>query len=212
MRNQGLQSTDIQDLAQFPVAVLDRILGKFGFRPVKPRDIEEFHALADRLIEGEIASADVLSRVQDWTGRSLHLRRSSGEADALLASIPLTRAGRDALLAGRFGFADARRDWVCALDERAHALLSWGMAGSTPSAQAASVRGLLAGWHAFYFDTPVYARGRSAAGRRLLPRLGFRPVKPQPGRVPLYESTGFPTHLDRMIQAESQLSSRENAA
>lgn len=212
MRNQGLQSTDIQDLAQFPVAVLDRILGKFGFRPVDTEDVEDFHALADRLIEGEIAGVDVLARVQNWTRRSLHLRRSGVEADALLASIPLTRAGREALLDGRFGFDDARRDWVCAPDERAHALLSWGMAGSTPSAQAASVRGLLAGWHAFYVDTPVYARGRSAAGRRLLPRLGFRLVKPQPGRVPLYESTGFPTHLDRMIQAEIQLSSRENAA
>lgn len=212
MRNRGLQSTENQHLAQFPVTKLNQTLSSFGFQPVFANDIKAFHALADELIEGEIAGPDVLLRVQGWTGRSLHMRATAGEPDALLASIPLTGAGRDALLRGEFGFANASRDWVCGLDESAEALLSWGMAGRTPSAQSAAVRGLLAGWHGFYFDVPVYARGRSAAGRRLLPRLGFRRVDGQTADSPLYASTEFPRHLDRLIQVEAQLALGENAA
>ena len=134
------------------------------FEPVTLDRIDEFHALADALIDGEIASAEDIARVQGWTQRSLHMRVWNGTPDGFVASIPLSEKGVSALLAGEFGFANARRDWVCGLDEKASALLSWGLAGRTPHAQAAALRALLVGWRGFYSDVRVYARARSRTG------------------------------------------------
>lgn len=199
MRNRGFQSNQIQPVVQFPVASLDHALLQHGFEKVTATMIPDFHALADELIEGEVANAGVLWRVQEWTGRSLHLRYGKNGPNALLASIPLTRAGRKALLAGKFGFANARQDWVCDLTQPADALLSWGMAGRTGRDQTAALRGLLAGWHGFYHDITVYARGRSSAGRQLLRRLGFRLAAAESQDSPLFASTGIPGRLDQHL-------------
>lgn len=186
---------------QFPVQKLDRVLAKYGFEKVNADAVEPFHALADELIDGEIADAQSIARVQRWTGRSLHLRHKNGRADALLASIPLSAAGREALIEGRFGFANAQRDWVCGLDEQAVALLSWGMAGRTPLAQVASLRGLLAGWFHFYSDVRVYARARSLQGQALMKRLNFESLGSPDGTAPLWGSTRFPSGIARRLGA-----------
>ncbi|WP_300530163.1 hypothetical protein [Maricaulis sp.] len=186
---------------QFPVQTLDRVLGKYGFEPVNADAVEPFHTLADELIDGEIADIESIARVQRWTGRSLHLRYKKGRPDALLASIPLSSAGRDAILDGRFGFANARREWVCGLDERAAALLSWGMAGRTPLAQVAALRGLLAGWYHFYSDVRVYARARSLQGQALMKRLRFESLGSPDGSAPLWASTRFPAGIARRLGA-----------
>jgi len=197
------QYKPIQQTIQFPVSELDVVMKQHRFEPVPASDILEFHQLADQLIEGEIANPEALARVQEWTGRALFLRRQNDKPEALLASIPLTEQGRDALLDGRFGFANAQRSWVCSLTDPCAALLSWGMAGLTPSAQAASVRGLLDGWHGFYNDTPVYARGRSKQGRLLLSRLGFSPCGENEEDSPLYVSSGFPEKIARILTRPS---------
>lgn len=198
---QDLQSKPSRPLLQFPRAKLDFTLGRYGFQPVGAADIEAFHDLADQLIEGEIASAAAIARVQAWTGRSLHMRFHRGLPDALLASIPLTEAGRAALLDGRFGFENAREGWVCTLDQPAVALLSWAMAGRTPMAQLAALRGLLAGWYHFYRDIRVYARARSLKGRALMKRLHFVEIGRPDGTAPLYGSTRFPARLARHLSA-----------
>jgi len=188
---------------QFPVSELDVVMKQHRFEPVPAGDVLEFHQLADQLIEGEIANPEALARVQEWTGRALFLRRQNDKPEALLASIPLTEQGKDALLDGRFGFANAQRSWVCSLTDPCAALLSWGMAGLTPSAQAASVRGLLDGWHGFYNNTQVYARGRSKQGRLLLSRLGFKPCGERGDDSPLFVSTGFPEKIARVLTRPS---------
>lgn len=174
--------------------------------------IDEFHQLADELIEGEIAGPEALWRVQSWTGRALQLRRKNGVANALLASIPLTSTGVDALLDGRFGFANARRDWVCGPTEPAHALLSWGMAGRSPMDQAASLRGLLAVWYAVYADIRVYARARSPEGQKLMSRLGFVPIGRPDGSALLFGSTGFPHSIAQKMAVRSGAPAEESVA
>jgi hypothetical protein len=203
MRNQGFQRTPVTPVFQFPVTELDQTLGKFGFRPVSIDEIQCFHSLADELIEGEIAGVETLMRVQSWSRRALHWRTGDPKNAAILASIPLTPAGVSALLSGAFGFANAQRDWVCSPRERAAGLLSWGMAGRSASAQAASVRALLAGWHDFYGDVRVYARARSEAGARLLGRLEFVPLASADSSTSLYASRGIPSHLDRFLSRNS---------
>lgn len=201
MPNSIIQSTQSGQILQFPLEELDTTLANYGFQPVDPLDVSDFHQLADRLIDGEIARPEAIARVQAWTRRSLHLRYRAGKPDALLASIPLTRAGRDAILDGRFGFENARREWVCGLAEPAEALLSWGMAGDTPMAQIAALRGLLAGWYHFYRDVRVYARARSLKGRALMRRLAFIELGKPDGNAALFGSTRFPNRLARHLRA-----------
>ncbi|MBR9824984.1 MAG: hypothetical protein GYB36_04165 [Alphaproteobacteria bacterium] len=201
MPNQELQSKQFKRILQFPLAELDQTLAIYGFQPVRSSDVSDFHALADALIDGPVADPEAISRVQAWTQRSLHLRYRHGRPDALLASIPLTGAGREAILDGRFGFENARREWVCGLDEPAQALLSWGMAGRTPMAQLAALRGLLAGWYHFYRDVRVFARARSLQGRALMGRLQFSELGCPDGSAPLFGSTRFPDRLARHLRA-----------
>jgi hypothetical protein len=199
MRNQGFQTTPNTDETQFPVARLNKALLKVGFALVSPAEIERFHALADELIDGEIADPHVLARVQAWTGRALHWRTDERGGDAILASIPLTDRGVTALLEGRFGFANARRDWVCAPAENPGGLLSWGLGGRSVLDQAASVRALLVGWQGFYSNVRVYARARSRAGEDLMARLRFRPLNKSCAQGALFASHGVPNHLDRLM-------------
>lgn len=184
---------------QFPLERLDQAFRSLDFEPVTLDRIDEFHALADALIEGEIASVEDIARVQSWTRRSLHMRIRNGVPDGFVASIPLSQDGVDALLSGDFGFANARRAWVCGLEERASALLSWGLAGRTPHAQAAALRALLVGWRGFYSDVRVYSRARTREGRALMRRLGFEVCAQPDGKTPLYGSTGFPERLGALL-------------
>lgn len=184
---------------KFPLERLDQAFESLDFKPVQPSDLGDFHALADELIDGEIASAEDIGRVQEWTRRSLHMRRWNGRPDGFVASIPLSESGVSALLAGEFGFGNARREWVCGLDERASALLSWGLGGRTPYAQAAALRALLVGWRGFYADVRVYARARTTEGRALMRRLNFEICAYPDGAHELYGSTGFPKKLGDML-------------
>lgn len=197
---------------QFPLARLDQAFGSLDFVPVTRDRIDAFHALADELIDGDIASPDDIARVQRWTRRSLHMRIWNGRPDGFVASIPLSRAGVDALFAGEFGFANARRDWVCGLDEKAEALLSWGLAGRTPHAQAAALRALLVGWRGFYSDVRVYARARTTEGQALMRRLGFEVCARPDGVNPLYGSTGFPEKLGAMLLRHTILADWETGS
>ena len=197
---------------QFPLERLDQAFMSLDFEPVTLDRIDEFHALADALIDGEIASAEDIARVQRWTGRSLHMRVWNGVPDGFVASIPLSAKGVDALLAGEFGFANARRDWVCGPEEKAAALLSWGLAGRTPHAQAAALRALLVGWRGFYPDVRVYARARTTEGQALMRRLGFEVCARPDGVNPLYGSTGFPEKLGAMLLRHTILGDWETAS
>jgi len=197
---------------EFPLERLDQAFGSLDFKPVKLSEIDEFHALANDLIDGEIASAQDIGRVQEWTRRSLHMRRWNGRPDGFVASIPLSESGVSALLRGEFGFANARREWVCGLEERAAALLSWGLAGRTPHAQAAALRALLVGWRGFYDDVRVYARARTTEGKALMRRLNFEICAYPDGESPLYGSTGFPKRLGDMLLKRTVLGEWEAAS
>ena len=197
---------------QFPLARLDQAFGSLDFEPVTLDRIDAFHALADELIEGEIASPDDIARVQGWTRRSLHMRVWNGTPDGFVASIPLSRTGVEALFAGEFGFANAQRDWVCGLDEKADALLSWGLAGRSPHAQAAALRALLVGWRGFYSDVRVYARARTTEGQALMRRLGFEVCARPDGVNPLYGSTGFPEKIGALLLRHTILGDWETAS
>lgn len=212
MPTQVVQLNQSEPGFQFPLERLDRAFGSLDFVPVTPDRIEAFHALADELIDGDIASAEDIARVQNWTRRSLHMRIWNGRPDGFVASIPLSQAGVDALMAGQFGFANAQRDWVCGLQERAVALLSWGLAGRDPHAQAAALRALLVGWRGFYSDVRVYARARTVEGRALMRRLNFEICAYPDGVNPLYGSTGFPEKLGAMLLRHTVLGEWETAS
>jgi len=197
---------------QFPLERLDRAFGSLDFEPVRLDQIEEFHALADELIDGEIASAEDIARVQAWTQRSLHMRRWNGRPDGFVASIPLTESGVEALFDGEFGFDNAKREWVCGLDEKAAALLSWGLAGRDPHAQAAALRALLVGWRGFYSDVHVYARARTVEGKALMRKLGFDVCAYPDGENPLFRSNGFPKRIGDMLLKRTVLSEWELAS
>jgi len=210
MVNGELGSSSTETGFEFPLERLDQAFGSLDFEPVRMSEIDEFHALADELIDGEIATPEAIGRVQDWTRRSLHMRRWNGRPDGFVASIPLSDSGVEALLRGEFGFANARREWVCGTQERATALLSWGLAGRTPHAQAAALRALLVGWRGFYSDVRVFARARTTEGKALMRRLNFEICAHPDGDNPLYGSTGFPKKLGDMLLRHTVLGEWES--
>ena len=212
MATHEAQLKDVRTGFQFPLERLDQAFGSLDFVPVTLDRIEEFHALADELIDGEIAGVEDIARVQAWTQRSLHMRVWNGTPDGFVASIPLSQKGVDALFAGEFGFANARRDWVCGLEEEAAALLSWGLAGRNPHAQAAALRALLVGWRGFYSDVRVYARARTTEGQALMRRLNFEICAYPDGVNPLYGSTGFPDKIGAMLLKRTILGEWEPAS
>ena len=212
MATHEAQLKDVRTGFQFPLERLDQAFGSLDFVPVTLDRIEEFHALADELIDGEIAGVEDIARVQAWTQRSLHMRVWNGTPDGFVASIPLSQKGVDALFAGEFGFANARRAWVCGLEEEAAALLSWGLAGRNPHAQAAALRALLVGWRGFYSNVRVYARARTTEGQALMRRLNFEICAYPDGVNPLYGSTGFPDKLGAMLLKRTILGEWEPAS
>ena len=212
MVSDGLDFSSTQTGFEFPLERLDQAFVSLDFKPVQLSEIDEFHALANDLIDGEIASATDIGRVQEWTRRSLHMRRWNGRPDGFVASIPLSGSGVTALLQGEFGFSNARREWVCGLEERASALLSWGLAGRTPHAQAAALRALLVGWRGFYGDVRVYARARTTEGKALMRRLNFEVCAYPDGESPLYCSTGFPRKLGDMLLKRTVLGKWEGSS
>ncbi|MDG1416227.1 MAG: hypothetical protein P8P99_00335 [Maricaulis sp.] len=194
--------------AQFHVENMDNCLAYYGFTPVASHQVGTFHTLADQLIPGKIARIKTLQEVQSLTECSLHMRtRRAGvtiKPDAILASIRLTDEGRRAVLDGRFGFDDADPGWICHPGQACIALLSWGMAGRTGSAQSVTLRALMASWKQFYATTPVLARGRSESGQKLLSRLGFVPTPISEAvsasssgvDVPTYVCAQYPSRFD----------------
>jgi hypothetical protein len=212
MVSDELRASSLDTGFKFPLERLDKAFGSLDFKPVQLSEIDEFHSLANELIEGEIAGAADIGRVQEWTRRSLHMRRWNGRPDGFVASIPLSESGVSALLAGEFGFANARREWVCGLEERAAALLSWGLAGRTPHAQAAALRALLVGWRGFYSDVRVYARARTTEGKALMRRLNFEICAYPDGAPELYGSTGFPQKLGDMLLKRTVLGEWEGGS
>jgi hypothetical protein len=101
---------------------------------------------------------------------------------------------------------------VCGLEERAAALLSWGLAGRTPHAQAAALRALLVGWRGFYSDVRVYARARTTEGKALMRRLNFEICAYPDGAPELYGSTGFPQKLGDMLLKRTVLGKWEGGS
>ena len=101
-------------------------------------------------------------------------------AEGFIAWLPLSEAGRTALLTGLFDGANPANEHLAAQHEKPAAIYVW----------AIYAPGRLAGGIALAFDrmsTPLnrdadlYAWGPTAAGRRLIASLGFVPIESQEG-------------------------------
>ena len=149
-----------------------------GFRLATAREIAAAHAGAARLIEGPIASAEVMVGVQARTGCAVFLSSGPGEAPlAAVSAIPLTAHALPALAAGRFdGLAPADR-LITRPGEPPAAIYIWGAAGFTWRGRRLALAASLAFQRQVHPHLPLYARAATADGERVLQRrMGARPA------------------------------------
>jgi hypothetical protein len=138
-------------------------------------NIEEFHALAQRLIPVEIASPDVIEAVQRRTRSSIYLRREAGNASGFLAFFAFSAVGEDAVHASTpFEGTRIRPEWVCEPSVDTRIGYVWGFGGLSRAACFGVIRTGRLLRDRFFPHLGVYARAATADGRKVMEPLGYR--------------------------------------
>lgn len=147
-----------------------------GFRLAAPAEIEAAHAGAARLVQGAIAAAEVMVRVQARSGCAVFLAGGLIPL-AAVSAIPLTARALPELAAGRFDGLAPPDGLVARPTDTPAALYLWGAAGFAWRGRRLALAACVALQHEVHPHLPLYARAASADGERVLQRrMGARPA------------------------------------
>lgn len=171
---------------------LRAVFGRRGFVGSNaPGDIEDALALGENALGGGLVAADTVAACEARTGRCFFIRRDeTGRAEGFIALLFLNRAGLEALMFARFDPENPVLEQLAAPNERALAIYVWCLAGSTPEAKRAVVRGVTDARRKAFPDIALFARPVSREGRMMTAALdapgagaawlGWLPAKPVP--------------------------------
>jgi hypothetical protein len=145
-----------------------------GFRFGSPAEIEAAHADASRLVRGDVASAEVMIRVQARSRCAVFL--AGAPPVAAVSVIPLTARALPELAAGRFDGLAPPQDLIARPGEAPAAFYVWGAAGFTWRGRRLALAASLAFQREVHPHLPLFARAATADGERVLQRrMGARP-------------------------------------
>ena len=169
-----------------------RVLAAFEFEAARADDIDEAHALVERLIGPPIASPAVIRAVQAHSHASMFVRREDGRIVAALAELPLVAAGLEALLEGRLNGLDPDLSHIARPGDLLAAHYCWALAADSIRASAIGIKALLASRTEVYGALPFFARTAPTADGQTDPtsdgaRVAFRRFgcSPYPGQPTL---------------------------
>jgi hypothetical protein len=153
-----------------------RTLAGLGFQLATPRDIVAGRAAAAALVGGEIASAEVMLRVQARSRCAVFSARAAdGALVAAVSALPLTCLG-----AGPVGRLDGIRPdprLIARPTEQPCAVYLWGAAGFTWRGRRLALAACLAIQREACPHLPLYARAATDDGDRALRQtLGASPL------------------------------------
>ena len=157
---------------------LAAVLGSLGLQSAALNELHEARAVAERLIGPSIVSLPALERVHRQTrGGAVFVHRSGRDLAGVLAFLPLSRDGLDAIQSDRLDARAPAPGHVAKYGDEPEAVYLWGGAGSTRQSSAVLIRGAVAVRDDVYPLTPFYSRAATPDGARLLTgRLGYRPL------------------------------------
>ncbi len=144
------------------------------------QDFADVHALATEYLGPGLASLEEIKRVDAMTNAAIWVVRRNGAITGFLAPLALTRAGRDALIAGEFDAANIRQEWVARMGEPLAGFYCWCYAGGDQVARGALVLALRTLIDRHFHDLPFFGRAATEAGAKIIRHLGFLPFDSAP--------------------------------
>ena len=144
------------------------VLASIGLDLASWDDMAPVYSLAQTMIGGDVASADVMRRVQAHTGGSVYVCREGTAITGLLAWLPLTPKGLRALISGRFNGLNPALAHLCGPGQASSAAYGWGYAGTTRKASALVIKGTLLARREVCPQLPFFTRGSTPDGARIL--------------------------------------------
>lgn len=172
-------------------AVLRQAAG-FGFRLASTEELREGLAMAERLIDGELASVEAVQRMNDQTGMTAWV--TGQPVDGIFLTLPLSPDGEAAVLYGTYQ-PEAPDPRHLAWQGKNIAAFYIGIyAGRTHEARKRIMTASAVLRVEYFGAFPAYARGATEDGRRSMTSLGFEPVS---GGLPdLYRQAAFTDLLE----------------
>lgn len=170
----------------------------------------------DRLFErsrleiGTVTTLDVIKRVISANPDTFHAfasrvrhRVEDPQGEGFIAWLPLTEAGRRAMLDGTFNAADPASEHVAGQHDAPAAIYIWGL--YAPGRLAVGFAWAFQRWSTpLYRNADIYARAVTPSGRRFVHRVGFAAASAQDGpaaddlfvfrRQPLDERPVYDSH------------------
>lgn len=162
--------------AQSHVARTLAAMSRFGFTLATEAEIRGGRAAAAALVGDDIASADVMLRVQARTACASFVLTGPAGMTAALSAIRLTAAALPGLARGVFDALSPPEALVARPRDPVAALYIWGGAGLTWRGRFQAVAAAIALREEVHPTLPLYARAATSEGERVLQsRLGARP-------------------------------------
>lgn len=147
-----------------------------GFRACDDdRAIGDFHALAETLIPGPIASQATMSIVQERGRSCLYLRPAGHSNDAFVAIFAFSRAGEAAIEAGVFSALRIKPDWIEPPSAATRLGYVWGFGASSRAGSVAVLRALKDMRKTLFGHVALMARAATNEGEALMAPFGLQP-------------------------------------
>jgi hypothetical protein len=160
--------------------VAEEVMASVGlYRPTGKELVRAYNIVRQQIV-GPLASLNEVQRVDALTKSTIWVHRRQGEVSGCLATLALTRAGRDALIEGGFNPNDIKQHWVAKIGQPLAGFYCWSYAGvdqSTRSKLAAALKTLI---DQRFPDLPFFGRDSTEAGAQIMSHLGFVPFDDAP--------------------------------
>ncbi len=150
---------------------------EFGVETAMLEDVPAAHALAIRLIGGQMATPQTITRVHRETGAGLFLVRDGRRLKGLLAFVLLNQAGAEAAVRDDFNALTPKMAYLARGGREPEAIYSWAIAAEDKDAAQRLIQGHERLRHVGVAHLPFYCRLATEQGRRLgIVRMGFQPL------------------------------------
>ena len=155
-----------------------KVVAEHGLAPPRGRMLEAARALAERLMDTEVASLEVFQDVINIQPTGFLAYCEDGEVTAVTGQLFMRREAARRLLDGRFDGVNLDTSLLARDGEHPAVAYSWGVAAATKEGGKAIFAGSGAMKKAFFPDVTVFTRAVTGAGRHVaLTRYGYRPLR-----------------------------------
>ena len=171
-------TTTIQELETYPF-ILDRDaiikgMGAFGWRLAKSSEHVEMMALAEKLLDSQLTSAETIEWIHSVTGTTSWV--FGDPIDGIFIIVPVSPEGLEAIQSGEFDPSGPEKSHLAALGQTCAGVYVGAYAGATHDARKAVMMATVTMRVEGYGQVPAFARGATEDGIRSMVSIGFAPA------------------------------------